>query len=404
MNSLPLDWKLSKVSQHVDITTGGRDTQDKIENGRYQFFVRSNNIERIDSYSFDGEGVLTAGDGVGTGKVFHYIDGKFDFHQRVYLMSKFDDELYGRFFYQYFKQNFIYRVQKLSAKGSVDSVRMEMIAGMDMPLPPYYEQKKISDIIESVEAVIEKTQAQIDKLKDLKTGMMQELLTKGVDKNGERHTKFKDSPMGRIPVGWDVLNVEDLIDVMEAGWSPQCESKSAQIGEWGVLKTTAVQWTGFDYSANKKLPSNLDPRENIQVVSKDILITRAGPAERVGVVCYVEYVPDKILLSDKIIRIKANEKIDPKFFSIWLSSDYVKNFFSVRVSGLAQSQTNISQNILKSVPCVLPSYEEQKRISESVSSIEIRLAALVKKYAANVQLKKALMQDLLTGKVRVQVD
>ena len=72
-----------------DISTGNKNTQDKIDNGIYPFYVRSNTIERINNYTFDGEAILTAGDGVGVGKVFHYVKGKIGVHQRVYLLSNF---------------------------------------------------------------------------------------------------------------------------------------------------------------------------------------------------------------------------------------------------------------------------------------------------------------------------
>ena len=73
---IPQDWTLEYIEHLAHITTGGKNTQDREDDGRYPFFVRSQTVERINSYSFDGEAVLTAGDGVGTGKVFHYINGK----------------------------------------------------------------------------------------------------------------------------------------------------------------------------------------------------------------------------------------------------------------------------------------------------------------------------------------
>src|SRR3989338_984802 len=102
---IPRDWEVDKIQNLADITTGAKNTQDRIPDGDYPFFVRSQTVERINSYSFDGEAVLTAGDGVGTGKVFHYINGKFDFHQRVYKISNFSDRLDGYFFYLYFSKN-----------------------------------------------------------------------------------------------------------------------------------------------------------------------------------------------------------------------------------------------------------------------------------------------------------
>ena len=99
------EWEEKKLGDICNIKTGKKDTKDKIENGIYPFFVRSQTVEKINSYSYDGEAILTAGDGVGVGKVFHYINGKFDFHQRVYKLSDFK-ESYCRFIFEIFRKNF----------------------------------------------------------------------------------------------------------------------------------------------------------------------------------------------------------------------------------------------------------------------------------------------------------
>ncbi|WP_421948845.1 restriction endonuclease subunit S [Phaeodactylibacter xiamenensis] len=83
---IPEDWEMLQVKNIASITTGGSDTQDRIDDGKYPFYVRSQKVERINQYTFDCEAVLTSGDGVGVGKIYHYIDGKFDFHQRVYCI------------------------------------------------------------------------------------------------------------------------------------------------------------------------------------------------------------------------------------------------------------------------------------------------------------------------------
>ena len=109
------EWEVEKTKNISSITTGAKNTQDKIDDAEYPFFVRSSIIERINSYSFDGEAVLTAGDGVGTGKIFHYINGKFDFHQRVYKISDFSEKIDGYFFYQFFTNYFFKRIILTSA-------------------------------------------------------------------------------------------------------------------------------------------------------------------------------------------------------------------------------------------------------------------------------------------------
>src|SRR5688572_28300333 len=125
---IPDDWNSDYIENFAVIKTGSKNTQDRVEDGLYPFFVRSQTVERINSYSFEGEAVLTAGDGVGTGKVFHYIDGRFDVHQRVYRISNFDGRVNGYFFYLYFSTHFYNRIMQMTAKSSVDSVRRDMIS------------------------------------------------------------------------------------------------------------------------------------------------------------------------------------------------------------------------------------------------------------------------------------
>jgi len=175
---IPEDWNLEYIDNFAHITTGGRNTQDRIEAGQYPFFVRSRTVERINSYSFDGEAVLTAGDGVGTGKVFHYINGKFDVHQRVYRISNFADNVNGYFFFLYFSTHFYSRIMQMTAKSSVDSVRRNMIARMLVPLPPTEaEQRAIADALRDVDALLGGLERLIAKRRDLKQATMQQLLT-----------------------------------------------------------------------------------------------------------------------------------------------------------------------------------------------------------------------------------
>ena len=167
-------WEEKRLGELCDICTGKKDTQNKIENGRYPFFVRSQIVERIDSYSYDGEAILTAGDGVGAGKVFHYINGKFDYHQRVYKLSDFKNCL-GRFIFEKFRKDFIKEVRKYNAKTSVDSVRMEMITNMLISLPCLEEQQKIADFLSSIDNKIDNLATELEDLKEFKKGLLQQM-------------------------------------------------------------------------------------------------------------------------------------------------------------------------------------------------------------------------------------
>ncbi|GAM63702.1 type I restriction-modification system [Vibrio ishigakensis] len=177
LGEIPEDWHVEKIGSIVSITTGNKNTQDKLNDGKYPFFVRSQKVERINSYSFDGEAVLTAGDGVGTGKIFHYINGKFDYHQRVYLMYNFGERIDGYYFYIYFSNYFYDRIMSMTAKSSVDSVRREMIAEMPIYLPSKAEQKAIATILLDMDNEIKALEQRLTKTRQIKQGMMQELLT-----------------------------------------------------------------------------------------------------------------------------------------------------------------------------------------------------------------------------------
>ena len=169
------EWVETTIEQVAKVTTGNKDTQNKVENGKYPFFVRSQTVERINSYSFDGEAILTSGDGVGVGKNFHYINGKFDFHQRVYCIYDFLNDVCGEFVFMFFSQHFNERVMKMSAKNSVDSVRMAMITEMPICLPSKNEQQKIASCLSSLDEVIAAHSQKLDLLKNHKKGLMQNL-------------------------------------------------------------------------------------------------------------------------------------------------------------------------------------------------------------------------------------
>ena len=168
-------WEQRKVSELCSISTGKSNTQDKVEDGEYPFYVRSPIIERSTKYLYDEEAVITVGDGVGTGKVFHYVNGKYDLHQRCYRMYDFTDELNAHYFYHTFSKLFYKRVMAMTAKTSVDSVRLEMIADMEIPAPKIEEQVKIGTYFDNLDTLISLHQRELEHFKLLKKGMLQQM-------------------------------------------------------------------------------------------------------------------------------------------------------------------------------------------------------------------------------------
>jgi len=154
-------------------STGNKNTQDKTDDGIYRFYVRSQTVERINSWTFDGEAILTAGDGVGVGKVFHHTYGKIGVHQRVYILSDFKCD--ANYLFHFFSSKFYNRVKRMSAKNSVDSVRKEMITDMPLSLPCCQEQIKIGYMLSILDERIATQNKIIEDLKKLKCAIIEKL-------------------------------------------------------------------------------------------------------------------------------------------------------------------------------------------------------------------------------------
>lgn len=168
-------WEQRKAKEICFISTGKSNTQDRVTDGKYPFYVRSPIIEHSNRYLFDEEAVLTVGDGVGTGKVFHYVNGKYDLHQRVYRMYGFSESITAKYFFYYFSNHFYDRVMAMTAKTSVDSVRYEMIADMDIAMPTVPEQELISNFFTILDNLITLHQQKLDTLKRFKKAMLDKM-------------------------------------------------------------------------------------------------------------------------------------------------------------------------------------------------------------------------------------
>ncbi|RUP81349.1 hypothetical protein C7Y69_09395 [Alteromonas sp. KS69] len=293
----------------------------------------------------------------------------------------------------------------------------ELIDKTEIVLPNPNQQQKIANILSTVDNLVEQTQNIIDKYTAVKQGMMADLFSRGIDLSGTPETNknygqlrpscedapdlYHESELGWVPKIWEEAPLREQLVNIEQGWSPDCDSEGATEGWWGVLKTTSVVWEGFDFSANKALPSELTPKKEYEIKAGDVLMTRAGPGNRVGVVVHVSNTRNKLLLSDKLYRIIPKERIGKPFLALLLSSELIQKQINATKTGLAESQSNISQHIVKKLKVFIPSIREQELIVGRMSAINEKIDT-EKKYLNKLELeKKGLMQDLLTGKVKV---
>lgn len=188
LGRVPEHWKLIRLRFLCSITTGSKNTEDSDPSGQYPFFVRSPTIERLSTFSFDEEAILTAGDGVGVAKVFHYFKGKFDVHQRVYVFTRFKNIL-GYFLFNYIRQNLADEVLKLSAKSTVDSLRLPMLQNFPVLVPPKKEQEMIIPFLnvetKQIDDIIQLVDTSIEKLHEYRSALISAAVTGKIDVRDE---------------------------------------------------------------------------------------------------------------------------------------------------------------------------------------------------------------------------
>ena len=199
-----------------------------------------------------------------------------------------------------------------------------------------------------------------------------------------------------LPEGWAWCRLIEVIERTESGWSPKCSSNPAPPGKWGVLKTTAVQAASFLQNENKELPTNLRPRPEHEVKAGDVLITRAGPANRVGICAVVSQTRPRLMISDKIIRCHPIF-VDGKYLELFISTSQFQGLIEESKQGMAQSQVNISQINLKKTSIPLPPLAEQSAIVARVEALLSLCRSLEAEVAAAADhaatLRRAVLQQ-----------
>lgn len=255
--------------------------------------------------------------------------------------------------------------------------------------PSLSEQQKIATILSSVDNVIEKTRAQIDKLKDLKTGMMQELLTKGIG-----HTEFKDSPVGRIPISWKAMPLGTVCE-LEVGYA----FKSEWFSDSGVrlLRGDNVgygipTWERIQYLAEEQAKSYSRYLLDVDdvVIGMDRTFTQSGAK-----ITKIRSSDVPALLVQRVGKF-VPEKYTMKFLWQLVRSPAFIEGLKAQEKGM--DIPHLSKNEILSCVVVLPPFKEQEKIASILEAQD----NLIKRESAGLvvleKMKKALLQDLLTGK------
>lgn len=264
----------------------------------------------------------------------------------------------------------------------IELSRSELVK-MEIPTPPIRDQRRIAEILDSVDDHINVTEKVISKLRLQKSGLLTQLLS-------EDTAQYPSASVGEV-----LLRID-------AGWSPLCDEEPPSPGMWGVLKVSAV--TSGDYlpGESKALLAGLAPRPEIEVKSGDVIMCRANGAEEfVGTVVIVLNTPTKLMLSDKTLRLIANAAImDPGYLYHFMQSWQARKQINNLLSG-SSGQKNISQKYIRSMKIPVPALNRQRQVVDAINAAEWRI------HAENVSLRvlrtvrQGMIDDLLTGRVPV---
>ena len=404
VGNIPEHWSIRRLKYLVSITTGGSDTVDNVEEGNYPFFVRSQNVERINSYSYDGEAVLTAGDGVGVAKVFHYADGKFDFHQRVYKFSDFKDIL-GKFFFYYVRNNLKYEVLKLSAKSTVDSLRMHMLQNFFVALPSVNEQRTIVDFLDcktaQIDTLIEKKQRQIDLLQEQRTALINHAVTKGLNPDAP----MKDSGvewLGEIPSHWLVSRLKFICSLLKDGTHVPPSRQDTGIPLLSVRNIVNGEFINLPDDSLISLEDHKILTKTFEVIENDVLLAIVGAT--LGKVALVRKMsPFFIQRSLAVFRPKHEVSLYKFLYYFFRSTNFQSRLWS---SVGFSAQPGIYLGALANIHCPLPSLEEQQEIISFLEAEEKAMLETISKIRKQIDLlgeyRTALISEAVTGKIDVR--
>ena len=320
------------------------------------------------------------------------------------MLVRVNNKFSPKFVYHYLTGERFQRLVNDKVSGSsIPHIFQRDMVELSIPIPLLEEQQKIAEILDTVDRAIALTQTHITKLKKAKAGLLHDLLTRGIDEHGELRDptrnpeQFKDSPLGRIPKDWEVKTCESLCKEIVVGIVIR-PAQYYQSSGVPVLRSANIRESGINASdlvfmsekSNQMLSKSM-------ITVGDILTVRTGYP---GTSCVVSQKWDSCNCVDLIIS-RPSCEIYSYFLALWINSDFGKGQVIRGQGGLAQQHFNVGE--LQKLLVVKPSIDEQQKITAIFFNYNTRIQKKETRLEKLKLLKKGLMSDLLTGKVRVKI-
>ena len=279
----------------------------------------------------------------------------------------------------------VQQLGQLDKSTAIPSLGRDDLYRVVVSLPPAAEQTRIVAKLEELLSDLDAGGAELKAAQKKLAQYRQSLLKAAVEDSGYGNTAYSKHPLGT------------LVTAIGQGWSPKCDREPAQEDDqWAVMKTTAIQPLEFDGAHNKALPVQLKPREHLELKPGDLLVTRAGPRNRVGITCLVKKTRSKLILCDKAYRIQCDQtRISPDFLELVLNAPHMLQKIDELKTGISDSGLNLTQDRFFSLEIPLPSLQKQLSIVEAVSTQFKLIQAQEKAIERSLQQSTAQRQNIL---------
>ena len=309
------------------------------------------------------------------------------------------------------ERGFIHEVVSRSVGISYPAINSTELGDIDIPVPPISEQRRISAYLDNEVPNLDNLIAAKQRLIHLLSEKRRTLITQAVTKGLDSSMQMKDSGipwLGEIPAHWHLIRLRFLLDSIEQGWSPQCDNFPASLDEWGVVKAGCVNGWTLNEIENKRLPSDLTVIHEYEIKAGDILMSRANTTDLLGSAVLVENIRPKLLLCDKIYRlkIKSESPINKQFVVYVLRSAFGRYQFEREATGASNSMQNIGQEIVTNCWIPVPPLDEQQHIVNHIKEVYARIDALWEATERTIKLlqerRTALISAAVTGKIPIE--
>lgn len=311
-------------------------------------------------------------------------------------------------FLRYWFEGFRSELIELGAGGGQPNISADKIRNLVVSAPcSEDEQNKVIAHLDRetarIDALISKKSRFIELLREKRQALITHAVTKGLDPN----VKMKDSGvewLGEVPEDWSVTHIKRLVSSISQGWSPECEARSPEEGEWGVLKVGCVNGGQFRVEESKALPNSLEPRPELAVREGDVLVSRANTRELVGSCAVVSRDFPKIMLCDKLYRLIAEpRKVLPEFLAA-LIAVHGRRIVEIEATGASSSMVNIAQSVIMDLAVAVPQVTEQRVIVTHLQSSATKLDLVVTRTERSIELLKERRSALISAAVTGQID